>query len=372
MRKVIIFNGSSFIYGAERGLLSLVKALKGRFEIIVVLPPQGPLIKKLKELSVNVLTRPIPILMFSISPFYYLKFLILTIFNIIYFTFYSIYKDVDIICSNSILLIFPSIVAKITKKKHIWFVREFFSSNCLNSILALFIKNFSTEIICQSKTIQDKLFSNGKVSVVYEPLDPYDYKIHDPDLVKEEFNLPKDSTVISIYSRIHSLKGQYEFIREIEKLLEKFKDLFLIIAGDISPPTLKNRQYKKKIKKLIEKRNLGNVRLLGFVEDIDKVISVSDLCVFPFKREEPFGIAVTEALSFNKMTFFPQVAGLKEVYDIFKTGEDFDLKKIIEVIFNIRDKERKEMQELYIPAPLSFQNYKEKICSLFQQRDKDM
>ena len=71
MKRILIFNSGGFVYGAEKGLINLVKAIKGKFIITVVLPKRGLLARKLKSISA-------------------------------------------IICTNSLLLSFPGVVAKMT------------------------------------------------------------------------------------------------------------------------------------------------------------------------------------------------------------------------------------------------------------------
>lgn len=366
MKNIVIINAGSFIYGAERGLINLIRVLDGRFNITVFLPDKGSLTDQLRSdfPAVKIEIFPFPILMLSYSPLYYLGFFIGLILSIIYLTFYVVYNRVDIICTNSLLLIFPSIVAKLTKKKHIWHIREFFFFGLINKIIGILVRKLSDTIICQSKSIKEKLNLSDKAKVIYEPLCLDDYKIYDPILLKKEFNLPLDSKIITVISRIHPLKGQYEFLRDFKPILRKSDKLFLLIVGDISPPTFRNRLYKRKIFNFINKNNLENVLLLGFRRNIDKILSLSDICVFPFLREEPFGIAVAESLAFGNTTFFPQKGGLKEVFDIFKAGNEYDIAKIKEKIsqVNLRATEKKQFN---VPQSLSFHNYEDKIAFLY-------
>ena len=368
MKKIIIFNASSFIYGAERGLINLIKALKGRFEITVVLPCSGPIESKIKSVScdIDIKKFSLPVLSFSFSPFYFFKFLFLLPLNLFYFIFYIRKHNFDTVCTNSLLLFFPALIAKIIKRRHIWFVREFLLCNILNRIGGLFIERFSDKVICQSDFIKEKLRFSENSRVIYEPLDSDNYKVYEKSVVKKEFNLPQDSIVISLVSRIHPSKGQYEFIRKMKQALIKHKNLFILIAGDITPANSRNISYKRKIEKLKDKNNLKNIIFLGFRKDIDKIFSLSDVCVFPFKREEPFGISAAEALSFGKLTFFPKKGGLREVFQIYKTGYDYDTEKIIEAALNFKNMPDKNLQNIFIPDALSFPKYQNKIRLIFE------
>lgn len=364
MKKIIIFNATPFIYGAERGLINFINASKEIFDITVVIPSGGPLVKKLEELNVSLKIFPLPVLMFSFSPFYFVIFILLSILNILFFTFYVTKKRIDLVCSNSLLLIFPAFVAKLTRRKHIWYIREFFSSRLLNKILGSAAQKLSDQIIYMSEAIKHKLGPATKGTVIYEPILQGTLKVHNPEFIKKEFNLPLKSKIISVISRIHPSKGQLEFIKQIKETLRKNSNLYLLIAGDITPFTLKNYLYKWRIKNCIKKYNLKNVVLLGFYPQVDKIISISDICVFPFLREEPFGMAVAEALALDKLTFFPQKGGLKEVYKIFKKGQEFDIKEIVARVIEIENTNKEK--SLYIPETLSFENYKQKIISILK------
>jgi len=372
MRKVILFNASAFIYGSEKGLLNLIKALRKDFKIIVVLPRKGPLEGRIRNLSpeIEIKNFPLAVISSSLSPLFYIKFGLLLLIDIVYFTFYVVLKDIDIICTNNLLLVFPGIIAKITKNRHVWYIREFFPSRFLNSFFGRFAGRFSDMIICQSNTIRQRLRLYDKAEVIYEPLDESDYKIYDPGPIKREFNLPPDSKVISVVSRIHPSKGQLEFIEEMKESLKKHGDLFLLIVGDISCFNLKNRLYKRRIMELMNKSGLKNVLLLGFREDVDRMLSLSDICIFPFKCEEPFGISVAESLAYGKPTFYPRSGGLREVYDIFKEGEEPDIAKILETVSCLGRNGDRDSRKLRIPEKISFFSYCDKMTPIFKGQDE--
>ena len=116
---------------------------------------------------------------------------------------------------------------------------------------------------------------------------------------------------------------------------------------------------------LVEKNGLKNVHILGFRKDVGKILSMSDICVFPFKREEPFGISVAEALAFGKTAFFPKSGGLKELRDIFKKGEDFSVEGVVKKAHETADKKRRGRQRFFVPGALSFGTYKKDITRIF-------
>lgn len=359
MKKIIIFNAGSSLYGAERGLLHLLKVLTHGFEITVVLPRDGIVVSKIKNISPDIRVKifPLPVLRRSLSPLYYIAFFFLSLLHISYFSFYLARNDYDLVITNSLILPLCGITAKCAGKKHICFVREFSPGGYVNRILSLWTRRFCDRIICQSETIRERLFFNEKAEVIYEPLDDREHAVYDPARVREELGLPLEAKIIAVISRIHPTKGQYRFIEEARDYLKDNDDVLVVLAGDISPVTLRNRLYKRKIERLIRLQGLRNVRLLGFRQDIDKVLSLSDVCVFPFEREEPFGIAAAEALSFGKLSFFPKRAGLKEVYELFGMGSDYAVADIFKALTSFSTMPSPGPDRLYIPDRLSFKAY---------------
>lgn len=366
MKKIIIFNSGFFVYGAERGLLNLIKTLKSGFDITVVIPKNGPLVDKIKEVnpSVNIIVFPLAVLAFSLSPFYFIKFIFLFFIDFFFFLFYINHNNIEIVSTNSSLLLFPALCARVLNKLHIWHIREVFPYKLMNYFFGRYIKVFSFQIICQSKFIRQEFNLENGVNIVYEPLDKKDYNIYEYSEARRRLKLPFEAIVISLISRVHPTKGQYEFLVSLGRLLRKNPNLIVLIAGDIGVRTLRNRIYKRKIERFIIKYNLKNVVFLGFIEDIGLVLSASDLCVFPFKREEPFGIAVTEALACGVDVFYPFSGGLKEVYDIFKKGKEFIIDEVIGEIENYHNSTRKTIV-FNVPDKLSLAYYKDIIIKIY-------
>lgn len=73
-------------------------------------------------------------------------------------------------------------------------------------------------------------------------------------------------------------KRHLELLKALAPLLAKNKDLFLVLAGDgPERPELERFVHDKGI--------AGRVRILGFREDVDRVVSGCDICLFASQRE---------------------------------------------------------------------------------------
>ncbi len=370
MKKIIIFNASSSLYGAERGLINLLKVLHSGFDITVVLPQRGILEEKINKVSdsVKIIRFPLATLMFSYSPFYFLKFFVLFFLDFLFFLLYINRKNIDIVVTNSSLLLFSALCAHLLGKVHIWHIREVFPYHMVNICLGWYMKLFSKKVICQSEFIKNKLGLKERGEVVYEPLDKRGYKIYNSEDARRTLNISGKKVVLSIVSRIHPSKGQFEFIKDIQDVLSKNRDVILLVVGEVAPYSLRNIMYKHKINDFIRMYNLENVVLLGFVEDVSLVYSASDICVFPFCRDEPFGICVAEALSFGKETFYPFRGGLREVWKIFHKGKELNKDTIIAAIERCKSYSyNKGSTKMVIPSELSFSGYTSRIMEVYRE-----
>ena len=366
-KNILLFNSGSLLYGSEKGLLNIIKALRDEYEVTVVLPESGPLVHIIRKSGIKVKIFPLSILSLSFSPFYYISFFSLGIADMVYFYFYARLHSIDIIYTNNAMLIFPSILASLLKKAHIWHIREFFHVDFINRILAYIIKRFSSRIICQSENIRKTLFPDPdkRIEVIYEALElivPITVNAH---ALRDRLNISPDTVVMSIISRIHPNKGQFEFIESMSAfLMQKDSNAVLLLAGDISPRNLRTYLYKKKIKRIISERNLKKkVMLLGFMEDTRMIFESTDLAIFPFLRNEPFGMALPEALTFSCQVFVTPNPGSDEVISFFKEPYNKLHPKLLSDIIRSRNikKRRPELPDVFL-----FKTYRNKMLSFMK------
>lgn len=368
MKKILIFNSGSFLYGTERGLLNIVKALKETYEITVVLPGRGPLIKFLRKEGVKIKIFPLAILTLSFSPFYYIGYLFLTVIDIAYFSVYAYFNKIDLLYTNNSLIAFPSLVGTFLGKGHIWHIREFFQASPINRLTAALARRFSSGIICQSKNIKNILFAgtDNNIRIIYEGLSPEEYNNHSQGRIPP--GVPEDGLILSLISRIHPLKGQYDFIKLMAEAYKGLKEkVFVLIVGDVSSRNLRGYIYKKRMERFVRKNALEEkILFLGFREDVAGILSRSDICVFPFKRNEPFGLALLEALVFSRQVFLNFNPGSNEIAYFFKERpRKLALRPLREAISK---GPLKGSRKIYLPDIFSFENYKRQILAFIKER----
>ena len=146
-----------------------------------------------------------------------------------------------------------------------------------------------------------------KIETVYIGVDTdvFDPKKYNKKELMKKYDLPEDKTIISFVARIDYQKRPYLFIKIIEKLVEKNKDVFFLVAGD--GPLL------KKIKKYANKEKVGSyIKFLGKSDCPSEVYVVSDLSLNCSIKE---GLALTsyESLSLGIPVVSSDVGGQKEL-----------------------------------------------------------
>lgn len=364
MQKIIIFNPGSYFYGVEVSLLNVIEALKNDFAITVVLTQKGILEDLLKEKGIKVKIFSFPILQLSYSPLYYCLFVLKFFITLFYFIPYVIFNQFNFVYSNSALVIPTIFIAMFTGRKHIWHLREFFCSASANNFIG-WLSNFSRINICMSDNIKRNLNLRKDNSVlIYEPVRSLTPKVSFS--IRKELNINENAVIISMVSRIHPLKGQYEFLKSFKEIIIN-QIVKIIFIGDITMNGRRNVGYKIRLREFVEKENLKEkVLFLGFRLDALDIISQSDICVFPFLRNEPFGLAMAESLALGKKTLFLDNAGSREVNKLFdNAGEILTQDSLLR---SISESRMTRGLKIHIPRELSFVQFKADMINLLNQR----
>jgi glycosyltransferase involved in cell wall biosynthesis len=140
-----------------------------------------------------------------------------------------------------------------------------------------------------SRFIQNVLVANGvpskKIKVIYgrPPFRPA------PGL---RWMLEKKTRFRFVYiGQIAEHKGINILLEACQTLLGKTDRFEVLIAGDL----LEESCFCKHVTSFVHRNLAGHVKLLDHVEDVERLLSASDVHVCPTVREEPLGLVVMEA-----------------------------------------------------------------------------
>ena len=113
------------------------------------------------------------------------------------------------------------------------------------------------------------------------------------------------------------IKGQEDFIRAAAIVCQDRDDVDFIIAGEDKSRT---GEHRRRIEKLVDELNLKDrVRLIGWIDDVSKLLPTFDLFVSA-SRSEPFGLAIIEAMAGGVPLIATMSEGAREIIDPERTG----------------------------------------------------
>ncbi|MFA5947606.1 MAG: glycosyltransferase family 4 protein [Candidatus Gracilibacteria bacterium] len=214
------------------------------------------------------------------------------------------------------------------------FVKDFFkkfSLKYVNKIIAISIAN-------------EKLLKNlykphaKKISVIHNGIDITWWQSQLLRFTEDDLNNIKtdvfcaneDSLIITTIAELHERKGINYLISAMPEVIEKFKNIKLVIIGDGGE--------KEHLKKLAEKLGISsNVTFLGKQSGIPFLLKSSNIFVLPSIREG-FGLVNLEAMITPLPIIASKVGGIPDIIENNKTGilvEPKDTKGLSEALIKL-------------------------------------
>ncbi|MGJ3493145.1 Mannosylfructose-phosphate synthase [Piscirickettsia salmonis] len=160
--------------------------------------------------------------------------------------------------------------------------------------------NEAKHIVAHSKRIAEDLLALyplavDKVKMLYPPIDAGRFnrlQYSQREGLRTTFGCTVGKVTLVIPSTGHKRKGTYELIEAMKLLPEE--QFELLIAGDPIETVA------------------GNIRSLGFVDDMPGLYTAADFMVLP-SHSEPFGLVVPEALACGTPVIISNRVGAKEL-----------------------------------------------------------
>lgn len=227
-----------------------------------------------------------------------------------------------------------------------------------------FDKYFDT-IVAVSKFSQSKHLESNKFNWSIDHL--YNFS---PLLNQKESFINNKSKYLLYFGRLSKEKGIKTLIKAIEGL-QKSTDLFVVGTGELDLD----------LKKYIDKRNLLNIKLLGFKSgvELNKLISQANFVVVPSEWYENNPMTIIESYCFGVPVIGSRVGGIPEIIDEGKTGFTFnmgdvkDLSSILNQALSLSESKYLEMKKncrLFAEQNFSPNVHYRKLMGLYQMTIK--
>ena len=177
-------------------------------------------------------------------------------------------------------------------------------------------------IIAVSGYIKYSLVEYGlpadKIVVIHNPVQA---KPVDPvliNLLRAKYGLEEFERVFGIVGRIVGWKGHVAFLKAAVLVLESVPDSKVLIVGDYSDGDI---SYQEHITELVEMSGYKDrIVFTGYVDDVTSHYSLMDVCVHTSIAPEPFGLVITEAMSYGVAVVASNRGAPKEIIDNGKDG----------------------------------------------------
>ena len=202
---------------------------------------------------------------------------------------------------------------------------------------------YADKIIVLSKGVQDYFKETYNRETIFIPNGVEEPKIKEPKIIKEKYNLEKDSYILFL-ARIVPEKGLDDLIDAYNKIKTDKK---LVIAGGASHTNDYLRHIEQKVKKN------KNIIMTGFVQgdELEELFSNTFLYCLP-SHIEGMPISLLEAMSYGRNVLVSDIEENTQVIGKYGTsftmGDIEDLSKKLQDSLNEKNRKNSEDIENYI------------------------
>lgn len=327
---ILSVHNSADIYGASRCLLRIMRLfVKDGHEVHVVLPCKGPLVQLLEKNGIRIHILPqLAIIdraqMGTMSgklafPFRFVSSTAVLIALVLRYR-------VDVVHTNTAVLPTAPLAARLTGRRSIWHIREFFSEfPGLWCFYQHYMGLFSSRLITISHAVEAQFTPRirSKCTVVYDGLEADD-AVCDPEAalaLRRSFGSPRH--LVGVVGRIKFVrKGQEVLVKAAALLRERFPNVRYLVVGTVSPG---NEGHLDRLKELIRANRLeDHFFFTGDMNDVRDVYEALDITVVPSIQAEPFGMVVMESMALGTPVVGSRCGGIPEQVVDGETGLLFE------------------------------------------------
>lgn len=331
--KVLFVSHSGVLAGAELSLSELAGALSAQCEVLVVVPEEGPLSRRLDSFGVRWSVSPLPRWAgFTRRPARDRARVLVRLAAATGAMVRVLRKEApDWVVTNTATVPVGAFAARVTRTRHAWFVHENTIAGDLHFDLGprtvhATIRHLSDVVLVPSELLKQDLAAVFPASTchVVRPV------IATTSRTRRE----KSTGPLEIVCLGHRManKGQLDAVRAMAILRAEEIDAHLTLAGRGDP------DYDAALRDVIEREALeGSVALLDFVDDPHALVAQADLAL-SCSRYESFGRTVVEAMKMGvpvvatRAGSLPALVSGEPVGLFYRPGDPVDLARCLRAI----------------------------------------
>ncbi len=313
-KKILVLHSSNDLYGASKILLNVLEVLIDQGNSIhLILPYKGPL-DDLKSKGIIIKHQSLGVLRRKYFNFFGLINRLIKIFSSIFFINTYVKKNkIDLIYTNTSVIVPGAIVSKINKIPSFFHIHEIPTNSFYSNVIGIFIKLFGTKII----VVSDAVKKHWKRHVSPKKL----YKIYNGIILTNKendlkFKSPK--IIFGIMARIIPYKGHEYFIDLANEIIKENNDVEFLIYGDTYPGYEK---YLFNLKQKILDYGIDHkIIFKGFCDDVKNNFSEINFLIHCPIEPDPLPTVLLEAMNFKIPVIATRKGGIIEILDNGKGG----------------------------------------------------
>jgi len=332
-KNILMLHSTSDLYGASRIFLQTAEILKSHgARIEVYLTEPGPLSTSLEAIEIPVHFTRLGILR--------RKYIHPTgIINRIYFTFKATLvlirfirsHQIDLVYNNATSVLSGIFAAKVTRTKHIWHIHEIIATPKLFASFTAYLMHAASEVnifvseatMAHWLKVSPTLGRKDKAIRIYNGVASVDNNSSRDEIRSEAFRhfnitVPESFVIVGMIGRINPWKGQGYFIEIARQLIQKFKMVHFVMAGDPFPG------YEYIQEELYKRINQTDLRPyftdLGYQKDNHNFFNLIDMLIVPSTLPDPLPTVVLEAMAHSKPVIGTRHGGITEMIRHQETG----------------------------------------------------
>jgi glycosyltransferase involved in cell wall biosynthesis len=319
--KILFYNHTGQISGAERVLLAILAGVdRRRFIPAVLCPADGPLLNRVRELGARTIAIDTLAARFTLRLDRLANYAASFVRLIRAARVAVINEAPDIIHANSIRAGLVMSVATIRLGVPVvWHVHDLLPRHMFSTAIRLCAAaSGRNRIVAVSRAVADRFQGQltrsfrGRGETIYNAVDLE--RFHPNPQSRKEIRRAlgiEAAKVIGIVGQLTPRKGQLELIEAFAETSRELPDTMLLIVGE--PLFNRDADYAKSLANAAKASGVSDrILFLGQREDTPAIMRALDLLVVNSKTE-PFGLTVIEAMASGVPVLATAVDGIKEI-----------------------------------------------------------
>lgn len=328
MMKILFYNHTGQIGGAERVLMTIVRNLERAYFQPTVICPEGPLRAQLEESDVQTEVADVLNARFTLRPDHTVRYLMSFGRVIRQLRRRVIQHDPDLIHANSVRAGLVMTVATIGLRQPVfWHVHDLLPRhhpfNPLIRIVAFASRR--TRIIAVARASADRFSRSllplkNRITVIRNGIDIDRFRpcATTRSAIRNELEVSEAQKLIGMVGRLTPSKGQLEVLQAFAEIVSEFPDAMLLIAG--TPAFNREHEYAALLQRTARDLKIADrVRFLGERDDVAAIMQALDLLVLN-SASEACSLVLLEAMATALPLIATSVGGTPEIIAHRETG----------------------------------------------------